>query len=347
MAPKKHRVHETPEFPTSSDPFNPNPGPPLEPDQAPSPSPISRSPSTASANPFLLQIQQPPSDIRRSLDLSDSTPEPHAASDPRPGRQSLDAEAFKRLMLTGQSTAPTIAPESSSTDTSSVSRQSIFEPILETDTAADAEVEIETPRTSHEIEDDERALSPKLGCVVRPPPPPPPPPRSRGTGGGTKSPISPSLSGSPPPPPPPSRPASMYSISQIDKSLPPPPPPPQLLPLLALSPSQKRVAPSPPLSRRHSIQSKSNPVKTRPPPPPIRRTKTTNTRRLAITTLPAPPLPPLPRRISRSFTPDSQLDEGLTENRVGVKEDDGLDILLDLQKLQREVDELRGKYEGR
>lgn len=28
-------------------------------------------------------------------------------------------------------------------------------------------------------------------------------------------------------------------------------------------------------------------------------------------------------------------------------EDDGPDILLDLQKLQREVDELRGKYEGR
>lgn len=35
---------------------------------------------------------------------------------------------------------------------------------------------------------------------------------------------------------------------------------------------------------------------------------------------------------------------------MGVKEeegDDGPDILSDLQKLQREVDELRGKYEGR
>ena len=80
----------------------------------------------------------------------------------------MDVEAFKRLLMTGSSelgtsTPPTALPAQvahglgdggSSTDASSVSRQSIFDAIQETHPA-------ETPRTSHEIsepEDDRRVV---------------------------------------------------------------------------------------------------------------------------------------------------------------------------------------------
>ncbi|KAF2175048.1 hypothetical protein K469DRAFT_612083, partial [Zopfia rhizophila CBS 207.26] len=84
-------------------------------------------------------------------------------------RQSLDVEGFKRLLMTGISNPPSsgtpssqaasapnpigasVFESSSSTDTSSVSRQSIFEPIQEPLS--------ETPRTSYELaasDDDER-----------------------------------------------------------------------------------------------------------------------------------------------------------------------------------------------
>ncbi|KAI9837843.1 MAG: hypothetical protein M1819_006777 [Sarea resinae] len=84
-----------------------------------------------------------------------------------PQRASLDVDAFKRLLLTGKpvqpvhgtpATPPTqinsqlgiLGDNSSGTDTSSISRQSIFEPI--------AEAQADTPRTSHEISpsDDEQ-----------------------------------------------------------------------------------------------------------------------------------------------------------------------------------------------
>ncbi|KAI9753602.1 MAG: hypothetical protein M4579_005066 [Chaenotheca gracillima] len=83
------------------------------------------------------------------------------------GKASMDVDAFKRLLLTGntgqsastgsgvppsaRSNQPPIAGDGgSSTDTSSLSRQSIMEP--------PAEIAIDTPRTSHEISvsDDER-----------------------------------------------------------------------------------------------------------------------------------------------------------------------------------------------
>lgn len=73
-------------------------------------------------------------------------------------RAHYDVEDFKRLLLTGESNAShattistTIVPDSSSnTDTSSISRQSIFEPLPESHQ--------DTPRTSHEVSpsDDER-----------------------------------------------------------------------------------------------------------------------------------------------------------------------------------------------
>lgn len=81
-----------------------------------------------------------------------------------PGRASLDVDAFKRLLMTGNAeldirTSPPPNPAhavrlgdtgSGSTDTSSISRQSIFEAIPET--------HLESPRTSHELDDEAREL---------------------------------------------------------------------------------------------------------------------------------------------------------------------------------------------
>ena len=82
-----------------------------------------------------------------------------------PPKPHLDVDAFKRLLLTGEkrnpdpnipSTPPihvhaqqNFADNSSNTDTSSISRHSIFEPLPEIQ--ADM-----TPRTSHEVSDDDR-----------------------------------------------------------------------------------------------------------------------------------------------------------------------------------------------
>ncbi|KAG4432853.1 hypothetical protein IFR05_011653 [Cadophora sp. M221] len=98
------------------------------------------------------------------------------------GRASLDVEAFKRLLMTGnaglstppaQPAAPThvahtLGDGGSSTDTSSISRQSIFEAVQEPLP--------ESPRTSHEIsepEDDRRGLVPEPSAAPKKKPPPP------------------------------------------------------------------------------------------------------------------------------------------------------------------------------
>ncbi|RFU33435.1 hypothetical protein B7463_g2907, partial [Scytalidium lignicola] len=99
-------------------------------------------------------------------------------------RQSMDVDAFKRLLMTGNSglsassTAPLPNPAhsvhhglgdgGSSTDASSLSRQSLFEATQETHQHQ------ETPRTSHEIsesDDDPRGLSRTMSTRQRPPPP--------------------------------------------------------------------------------------------------------------------------------------------------------------------------------
>ncbi|PWW80532.1 hypothetical protein C7212DRAFT_274709 [Tuber magnatum] len=296
----------------------------------------------------------------------------------RSGRQSLDADAFKRLMLTGQSslstpptpgtgaTPPVVAPDSS-TDTSSISRQSIFDPIPE---AADG-VPDETPRTSNELDEDEERRRSK----ERTPKPKPPPPRARNRSGG-RSPGSPPSSTADAPSLTPPRPPSIHSVSSERSLLPPPPPP---LPVGSTSPilnetvsppspaasiTSKKIAPSPPLSRRHSVQSSTNPLrpstpvgsannsKMKPPPPSIRRRKSTNSRASTLT-LSAP-------RRNRSSTANSfeSSEESLTappakplplptEPEMPIVQGTETNILIDLEKLQREVDELRGRYEGR
>ncbi|OCL07340.1 hypothetical protein AOQ84DRAFT_389576 [Glonium stellatum] len=104
---------------------------------------------------------------------------------PGPKRASLDVDAFKRLLLTGSpnpsgsgtssqpvpqnSISGAILESSSSTDTSSISRQSIFEPIQET--------HAESPRTSYETtggSDDEAAslMAESRKAEKKIPPPP-------------------------------------------------------------------------------------------------------------------------------------------------------------------------------
>ena len=103
---------------------------------------------------------------RQPLDYNKATPPPSLsgeASKHGPLRTSLDVDAFKRLILTGNAVASATASSASltspqvqtlsqanpaadcgnSTDTSSISRQSIFEPTLD--------AQLDTPRTSHEI----------------------------------------------------------------------------------------------------------------------------------------------------------------------------------------------------
>lgn len=144
------------------------------------------------------------------------------------GKTGMDVEAFKRLLLTGQGPAPSQAGDAGSmTETSSISRQSIFEATHPPQ---------ETPRTSHEIsepegDEDKRNLIPSTSqpkrSGFRKKPPPPPATRHgkliraelRGQEG--RSSAGPPAASSPASPPRPS--SSSSSPTDVNKPLPPPP----------------------------------------------------------------------------------------------------------------------------
>lgn len=205
------------------------------------------------------------------------------------GRASLDVEAFKRLLMTGNagvadsSTASLSVPApsvhhglgdgGSSTDASSLSRQSMFDPTQE------LHQHQETPRTSHEIseaDEDPRGLAGSTQSRKKPPPPhskhgkliqvelkgdPTPKPLSSPPAVG---PGMPQINFSP------SSPSLARSLSDINKPLPPAPvrtsdldaesifdteaagkipePPSPGLP----AKTDKKAPPPPPLARRHS-----------------------------------------------------------------------------------------------
>ncbi|KAI9772088.1 MAG: hypothetical protein M1840_001376 [Geoglossum simile] len=131
--------------------------------------------------------------LRQPLDFNKAAQPPLLAevSKPGPHRTSLDVDAFKRLILTGNAASSAAAssdpnltspqfPQASpaadcgnSTDTSSISRQSIFEPTLD--------AQLDTPRTSHEIStsDEERQRLVHDGPLPNPGRKKPPPPRTR------------------------------------------------------------------------------------------------------------------------------------------------------------------------
>ncbi|KAH0543288.1 hypothetical protein FGG08_002351 [Glutinoglossum americanum] len=133
---------------------------------------------------------------RQPLDYNKVAPPPSSGEPSKhgPARTSLDVDAFKRLILTGSTAGSTAAssapgltspqvqtlPQASpaadcgnSTDTSSISRQSIFEPTLD--------AQLDTPRTSHEISasDEERQRLVQDGSLSNPRRKKPPPPRTR------------------------------------------------------------------------------------------------------------------------------------------------------------------------
>ncbi|RAL62058.1 hypothetical protein DID88_002545 [Monilinia fructigena] len=129
-----------------------------------------RPPTARILNPFsktLKTLENP------GQDALGATP----ANVPSTGRASMDVDAFKRLLMTGNAglgpSTPLQAPpvhaskdEGSSTDTSSLSRQSIFEPIQEPHP--------ESPRSSHEISEPgevRRTVSNSSSQKKKPPPP--------------------------------------------------------------------------------------------------------------------------------------------------------------------------------
>ncbi|KAH7369559.1 hypothetical protein BKA65DRAFT_1154 [Rhexocercosporidium sp. MPI-PUGE-AT-0058] len=235
---------------------------------------ISR-PTRAPANPFskTLETMEHP---EREAPISNPTNTTNA------GRASMDVEAFKRLLMTGNaglSTTPvqqvahshvahTLGDGGSSTDTSSISRQSIFEAVQEPLP--------ESPRTSHEIseaEDDRRGLVTERSVAPRKKPPPPSSRhgklikvelRDEGTSNALQSPPTPGsitsqhyFSSSPrsqtdlnkPLPPAPTRAShdlereSVFDKESAGKT--PEPPSPS-------SSIRKKNPPAPPLARRHS-----------------------------------------------------------------------------------------------
>ncbi|KAB5542659.1 hypothetical protein GE09DRAFT_249815 [Coniochaeta sp. 2T2.1] len=141
-----------------------------------------------------LSAGPPPNPFKKTLEdmehgSNDGTQIPNTSTG---GKGSLDVDAFKRLLMTGQTNAsgsvtqpavpspsthkpPSLADAASITDASSVSRQSIF----------DSTVTQETPRTSHEIseaedEDDRlglihnaQAKTQQTASTLRKKPPPP------------------------------------------------------------------------------------------------------------------------------------------------------------------------------
>ncbi|KAH8593941.1 hypothetical protein B0O99DRAFT_673432 [Bisporella sp. PMI_857] len=207
----------------------------------------------------------------------------------KPGRVSMDVDAFKRLLMTGNAGLGTPSPlpaspghlhtggdGSSSTDASSISRHSMFESIQEAHN--------ETPRTSHEVsepDDESHGIAVEHGSIAAGRKKPPPPNSRHGKlirieprdGASSAVPIA-----SPEPPTPssvssrqyfPSSPTSNRSPTDLNKPLPPAPSRASLEsdresifdkesagktpePLSPPASQKRKTPPAPPLSRRHS-----------------------------------------------------------------------------------------------
>lgn len=200
------------------------------------------------------------------------------------GRPAMDVNAFQRLLMTGDSGLGITPPVSqaqhstedrgSSTDASSVSRQSFIEPIQEP--------QYESPRTSHEVSDDDRrgtTAEPTSIISIRKPPPPPSSKHGKLIKVELRDETSPPVALISPQTPTPSSinsqqyftfsPISNPSTTDLNKPLPPAPnrtshesdresifdkesagktpEPPSPVPSL-----RRKVPPAPPISRRHS-----------------------------------------------------------------------------------------------
>ena len=255
-------------------------------------------------NPFQTTLDDLEGGQRKQINATEPELSKRASVQPSSSgsRASMDVDAFKRLLMTGNAAAlpqknPTTPPayahpasgilgdSGSSTDTSSISRQSIFDPTREPS--------YDTPRTSHEMtpsdDDTQRLVEAGQGPEKRKRPPPPktrhgklikaasqqPPSSYRST----RSPTS--IASARPPSideEPPQSMLSPRSPTNLNKPLPAPPVAttpeseegyePSIesrseyslkdVPL-STSPSRRRDPPTVPLARRHSQMSKPAP----------------------------------------------------------------------------------------
>ena len=328
-------------------------------------------------NPFIRRTMAA-TETRRSMDMSELSPGGADRSFERPrswNRTSLDVDAFKQLMLAGHATPPAPRPsigisDSNASSASPCSRRSLSEPILEDRKKMDgssAQVHGVGETTEANVElvpapTPSGSLSRSSSTRVRPPPPKP---RVR-SGGRTSLSISTSPSHATSPSPINTRP-----LSFVDSDTPPPPPPPPQVksPERQLQDEPEEIAsPSPlPASKTQPVQLPSHPSASAteksgvrslvpPPPPPVRRSTSSSSRnipRVSTTVRHAnlnPPPPPPPRKQpNHSAEPEggAALRETMSTKGEEAKKEEPVDhILVDLQKLQREVDELRGKYAG-
>ncbi|KAI9666447.1 MAG: hypothetical protein M1821_004383 [Bathelium mastoideum] len=318
---------------------------------------ISMNPQVAPQNPF----QRTLASIEGSAQLGSNQTDGSLSgpSGTSTGKGGMDVDSFKRLLLTGkpgpQDSAPsattpnskpllgavTFDSSSSSTETSSLSRQSLF------DYSHDARVE--SPRTSYERTDsDEEEHNERSSLMSSTKKKPPPPKPKHGKLVGPKGPqtvsfleFEPSITSSNPRSH--QRPGIPRVNSDLNKPLPPPPPfstspeqkpsvpwpestqeLPQTLPQEPTSspsqsvdsvttPSQRKQAPPVPLSRRHSqlrsstqSRSRSNSSLTLPPQPE----ELQDNEQSSPTPAPASPLntkapPPPPTRRTGIFTKPS------------------------------------------
>jgi len=235
------------------------------------------------------------------------------------GRPALDVNAFQRLLMTGDAglgVTPTVSQahhsledRGSSTNTSSLLRQSVTEPVHE--------VQYGSPHTSHEVVDDERRGREVVNYSVtsnRKPPPPPSSKHGKLIKVELRDETSPPIAlGSPQPPTPSSFNSQQYftyssasnpSTTDLNKPLPPAP---------------DRTSHE---SDRESIFDKESAGKTPEPPSP-----STSVRRKV------PPAPPISRRHSQQVTDTKVIrDTGRLSPKV---EEDGDPYLRELNLTRR------------
>ncbi|KAF2500499.1 hypothetical protein BU16DRAFT_248303 [Lophium mytilinum] len=308
------------------------------------------------ANPFqkTLATIEPSvkSPLHREGPLERRTPDKTGAGN---ARASMDVDAFTRLLMTGNASPsasgasavpqnPNVAgikvESSSSTDTSSISRQSIFEPIQEAHS--------ETPRTSYEMaasdDEDQTSLVGEPVKAEKKKPKPPPPKHRHGKLVASRTPQTVSFSD--------------FSPSFVEPTTPP------------SSSSRSAISPSSIRSRNNSDLNKPLP----PPPEPSYFPQETQHTSPAVSITPEPqihPQSPSPEPASSSSIPQKRVPpasesslryeyvggpaekpaEVGKEGGAGTEEEiqttgDSAAILDDMERLQREVDALRERYGG-
>ncbi|KAK6346055.1 hypothetical protein TWF730_010389 [Orbilia blumenaviensis] len=356
------------------------------------------SPQTQPPNPFRKPTDPEPTLSRQNSLKNEKTDKLEALPPPikfgnqqtgtqgsKANRQSLDVDAFKRLMLTGQAAH---TPDSiSTTESNNLSKQSLFENVEQSYTPRSSQ---DTGPSMHETEAIESSI-PKAVHTPTPPPPKakPPPPKPRGQRNSMPPPprsesqplpvkeivteaVTPQETPATPPktpkpPAPLSRRVSMQVTSSPEggfsvqsQSLPQAPPPPPPPPSRRTPSSPKQQPTTPPTSTQEPpppFSLNTSPLQNRKPiPPPARRgskrmsappgrlqatvPNTTTPSPSKTSSIPAPPPPPIRKK--------SQLSQSASEsvsnpNEPPPRTSSSFDILEDLTKLQKEVDQLLGR----